>query len=157
MGEPRSEQEAPQFMRTTSKQVFLREATGLLREFSLLDSTYMGLSVLNVLVDIPSVYLSITFLSPEAEFASAFFVYLGFVVPTCTRNQNSNSVPRGVMVDSAPTTTQQCQLCGQSTLWIWPLRISGIFLRQLFFRACPRFGHEDRRSSSLGFRGLPRT
>jgi APA family basic amino acid/polyamine antiporter len=61
-------------MGTKGKPVFLREATGLVREFSLLDSTYMGLSVLNVLVGVPAVYLSITFLFPEADFAWAFFV-----------------------------------------------------------------------------------
>jgi len=82
-------------MGTTGKRVFLREATGLVREFSLLDSTYMGLSVLNVLVGVPAVYMSIAFLFPQADFALAFFIgFLASIAVAAVFGMMGAAMPR---------------------------------------------------------------
>lgn len=82
-------------MGTIGKRVFLREATGLVRDFSLLDSTFMGLSVLNVLVGVPAVYMSITFLFPQADYASAFLVgFLASIAVAAVFGMMGAAMPR---------------------------------------------------------------
>lgn len=49
---------------------FVRDATGLVRELSLADSTYMGLAVVGVLIGVPFVYTAIYGLFPTADFAA---------------------------------------------------------------------------------------
>jgi APA family basic amino acid/polyamine antiporter len=64
------------------KGIFLREATGLVREFSLLDAVYTGLSILNVLVGVPAVFLAMFLLFPQVNLGLAFVV--GFLVSLAT-------------------------------------------------------------------------